>query len=200
LLGQTFEIAFNNLKRLGVAFHQYAQDCNDTYPRAYYGQADSPSDSKTNYKWMDALFPYLKEHNVFTCSEDDQNAPYRFRSRNQYGSYVINNAYFSPGDNLTPPAGLKLSRIRNFSETVLVTDGLNDFQFAWPNIKATPRPLQNGGFQLDSIHGRHYWVSRHRPLALGCDGGCSTGLHGFHKRTSQRNGQVFYPALTIEND
>ncbi|HEY0075323.1 MAG TPA: DUF1559 domain-containing protein [Abditibacteriaceae bacterium] len=195
-------VCFANLKRLGVAFSQYAQDYDDTFPRAYYGQAGSPSDAKANYKWMDTLFPYLKEQNLLTCPEDTQNAPYRFRRDKQYGSYVINNAYFSPGDNLTPPAGIELSRIGSPASVVLATDGLNDFQFAWPDIKNTPSPLQNGGFHLDSIHGRHYWHRWHRPLALDCAGSCSTAVNGhdFHKRTSQRNGQVFYPALTVEAD
>jgi hypothetical protein len=172
---------------------QYLQDYDETYPRAWYGKDAGPSDAVTNYKWMDALFPYIKDESIFTCPKD--RARYRYRDGTNYGSYVMNNAYFKPGDKQTPPSGVRIDQIFAASYTVFVTDGANDFQFAWPEAKSTPR-LRNGyPFQLSSIRGRHGVA-----LALGADGGCPTSLLRFETRTKKVNGATIYPLLTIEDD
>ena len=191
-------LCYSNLHQIGVALAQYAQDHDDTLPRAWYGRNNGPSDAKSNYKWMDAIFPYLKNEALFTCPEDHFDKPYHFRSGTNYGSYVMNNAYYLPGDNLTPPAGLRFSQIKDFDSTVLVTDGFNDFQCAWPDIQNTPPPFSNDLPRLGAISGRH--GNSFRPLALGCDGACSSALREFQLRRTQHNGKFYYPPLTVEDD
>lgn len=195
---------YSNLGRIGSALAQYSQDSNDTFPRAWFGQDAGPSDATINYKWMDAIFPYAKDENLFNCPRDNINAPYHYRSADNYGSYVMNNAYFAPGDKQTPPAGSPLSKLEDGSDTLFITDGGSNFQVAWPDAAHTPPLIEGTSFQLSSIYGRHdsnYGTMEHgSALAMGCDGSCMTTLLGFETRTKLIGGQKIYPKLTIEDD
>lgn len=194
----------SNLKRIGLALVMYAQDNDDTLPRSWYGRDAGPSDNSTNYKWMDAIFPYVKEQNVFTCPRDGISKPYRYRTANNYGSYAINNAYFAPGDKQTPPAGLQFSQISRPYETILVTDGENDFQVAWPDAANTPVMVNEQPFKLGSIRGRHNTYRRASGHGLAthlvCDGSNSSIAYHFEKRTRLINGKLIYVFLTVEDD
>jgi hypothetical protein len=187
---------YSNLKRIGLGLMQYLQDYDETYPRAWYGKDAGPSDAATNYKWMDALFPYVKNESIFTCPKDG--ARYRYRDGTNYGSYVMNNAYFKTGDKQTPPSGVRMDQI--LTQTVFVTDGANDFQFAWPDAKHMPKLIGDRFFQLSSIRGRHGGVVNGSALPLGVDGACMTSLLRFETKTKKVNGATIYPLLTIEDD
>src|SRR5471030_2089327 len=50
----------SNEKQIGLALLQYVQDADEAYPSSYYGSKTAPSDSGANYKWMDAIYPYIK--------------------------------------------------------------------------------------------------------------------------------------------
>src|SRR5690242_13863848 len=67
---------YRNLSQIGVALQQYAQDYDDTYPRAWYGPDSGPSDARMRFKWMDAIFPYIKRTEIFTCPSDSTNKAY----------------------------------------------------------------------------------------------------------------------------
>src|SRR5688572_351624 len=56
----------SNLKQIGLGIAQYVQDFDDKMPRSFYG-AFTDSDMVANYKWMDAIMPYVKNEQVFTC-------------------------------------------------------------------------------------------------------------------------------------
>jgi hypothetical protein len=186
---------YANLKQIGFAMRQYAQDNDDTFPRASYGNdADSSS-----YKWMDAILPYAKDTSFFNCPIDKVNQPYRPRTPNAYGSYVINNAYFLPGDKQTPPAGVKLDKISKIS-TILVSEGVNDFEFAWPDARRTPALEGDNPYRLDSIRGRHGTGVYGTALKVDCEGGSSTESLDFIRKTKVINGQKIYTAFTIEDD
>src|SRR5437763_9821172 len=55
----------SNLKQIGLGLLQYTQDYDETLTRSFYGTTGN-SDNGANYKWMDAIFPYVKNEQVFT--------------------------------------------------------------------------------------------------------------------------------------
>lgn len=155
LLRNTQTHCASNLKLIGLAMAQYAQDYNETYPRSWFGRDAGASDDQSNYKWMDAIYPYVKKTEYFTCPADKNSSPYRFRSGTHYGSYVMNNAYYTPGDQYTPPSGVKISEMEVVNLTVLVTDGGGNFQFAWPDTYNAPPIIGDYPRTLGAIRGRH---------------------------------------------
>lgn len=189
-----------NLNRIGLGIMQYMQDYDGTYPRAWFGRDTGPSDARTNYKWMDAVFPYVKDEKLFNCPEDKVSAPYRFRSGTSYGSYVINNAYFKPGDGQTPPVGVREEEVTSVSGTVLLADGENNFQFSWPDAPRTPAIEGDNPFHLDSMRGRHGAGIYRAASVANCEGLTSTAAFSFLRRTNVTQGPKFYPMLTIEDD
>lgn len=197
LAQQRSEMCASHLKQIGMAMMSYAQDYGDTYPRPWYGRDAGPSDAQVNYKWMDAILPYMKDKEIFFCPEDSNGQAYVFRDGNHYGSYAMNNAYYLPGDSLTPPGGVRFTTIEEPSNKVLVCDGDGDFQFAWPDVQHAP-PLQEGSvLAIGAIRGRHRYYQG-RVLALGCDGGCSTALLGFERFSRVTSRGIVYPQLAIE--
>lgn len=184
----------SSLKQIGLAMMQYGQDADETWPRAWYGRDAGPSNAKTNSKWMDVIRPYLKNDALFHCLSDPRE--YRFRDGTNYGSYVINNAYFAANDKLTPPAGQKMSKLVHPTNTILLTDGDGDFQFAWSNIATTPVWTTTSPRQLDSSVERHSNFTN----TLFCDGHVAN--YGALQIFGDRNlkGRKFYSGLTIEDD
>jgi hypothetical protein len=187
----------SNLKQIGLAVLLYTQDNNGTYPRAWSGKNDGPSDAKTNYKWMDAILPYAKDEALFVCPSDNVNSRYRYRSDANYGSYVINNAYFAPGDKWTPPAGRKEAEITAPARTVFVMDGESDFQFAWPNARTAPPFIGDNPIHLGSIRARHSIII---PMPLFCDGHVLGNRMVVYLGIKSISNQSIYTGLTIEND
>ena len=51
----------SNLRQIGIALNQYAQDNRSLYPRINYTTSCAP--------WADAVFPYIKSEQVFQCPE-----------------------------------------------------------------------------------------------------------------------------------
>ena len=130
----------SNMKQIGTALMQYTQEYDETTPRAYFGPQSDPSTPTTEYKWMDAIFPYIKDANVFTCPSDSgfgsrtgkyiPNTLLTAASQNNYGSYGMNAYYgsntqpmseFGPGDK-----GAKLSDMADPSGTVWVSEVSGD--------------------------------------------------------------------------
>jgi prepilin-type N-terminal cleavage/methylation domain-containing protein/prepilin-type processing-associated H-X9-DG protein len=107
----------SNLKQIGLGLIQYAQDYDERIPRATYGPDTGGSDATARYKWMDAIYPYVKSEQLFNCPSDPQepgndsstwggatgidpvtaspakNHAYKFRDQYSYGSYGLNAAY-----------------------------------------------------------------------------------------------------------
>ena len=66
----------SNLKQIGLGLIQYSQDYDELSVRCYYGNnqgasnAPGSTDEASNgprYKWMDAIFPYVKSEQIFVC-------------------------------------------------------------------------------------------------------------------------------------
>src|SRR4028118_345515 len=62
----------SNMKQIGLAALAYVQDYDERTPRNWYGDmgmeaTTAPGDTPERYKWMDAIQPYTKKNQVFTC-------------------------------------------------------------------------------------------------------------------------------------
>src|SRR5687767_2606493 len=56
----------SNLRQIGLGILQYIQDNDEQNTQRWYGSS-GPSDMTTSYKWMDAIFPYVKSEQLFNC-------------------------------------------------------------------------------------------------------------------------------------
>lgn len=160
----------SNMKQIGLAMIQYTQDYDETMVAQRYGNGTCGSGSNGTaytgpscgqYKWMDALYPYIKNEQVFTCPStktSDQNSIYESyesltgsQTSNKYGSYVLNVTYPTTGDAFTPPVSVqssagtfdlrKTATIADSSGTVILADGpLNDYMFYWDTTASGSPP------------------------------------------------------------
>jgi len=141
----------SNLRQIGLGALQYTQDTDETLFRSFYGAATADSDATTNYKWMDAIFPYVKNEQVFVCPSDSS-MTYHFRDGKNYGSYGLNGAYNAIGSPYKAPRSsnsllVSWNQIVVPSETVWVCDGANapslfnpggSQGFYWPTPASNP--------------------------------------------------------------
>jgi len=170
----------SNTKQLGLAIVQYSSDNDDYYPQTwYYGLwatfppnfAAEPERAANQYKWMDAIFPYVKNEQIFSCTSQSFGDDGKYINRDRltgpterrWGTYNINAAYWDPGDGINGPlpnsnSGLASSQtsVDDIAGTVLMTDGsYRSFQFAWPNINTQPRSIVGTGdsqyLRIDNI-------------------------------------------------
>jgi prepilin-type processing-associated H-X9-DG protein len=174
------------MNQLGKGMLQYVQDYNEALPAAWYGaDGDASNPSTGKYKWMDAIYPYVKDTKVFTCPDDSgmdggagKYIPYQQLTGaddTHYGSYAINAAYaigyWAPDKRCGPGVvqengnrmAQALNKLATPSSTVWAADGNDSYEFTcagWTGV------VPNGGIQSAN------WPPT----------GASTGL-GFHKWT-----------------
>jgi len=130
----------SNLKQIGLGLLQYSQDYDEKLVRKRYGPGGDGRSDADNYKWMDAIFPYVKSTQLFSCpsdppvthSYDNGNYPYVYykdytgsdpniTSDILYGSYAIN-AYYGTGGG-GPANDSTLSSLQDPAGTIWVVDG-----------------------------------------------------------------------------
>ncbi len=173
----------SNLKQIGLGLTQYLQEYDDTMPASAYGGVACATNNSTCYKWMDAMFPYVKSEALFSCPSDS-NGKYTYnknlkdgQSSTDYGSYGQNGAYKNAGDNQTPPRSstyvVKMASIIVPSQTVWATDTNNredangSYGFTWPDASTNPSiTMVDGRRELDKIVERHLETTN----VLWCDG------------------------------
>jgi len=199
----------SNLKQIGLGALQYTQDYDETLFRSFYGSATADSDATTNYKWMDAIFPYVKNEGVFVCPSDAK-MTYHFRDGRNYGSYGLNGAYNALGDAFTPPRSgngllVSWSRIGIPAETVWVCDNANAPSAANPGgsqgfywaTPATNPTISNGSpRQLQNIVERHLDFTN----VLFCDGHVKALKLDALARTKTIGAEQVMTLFTIEDD
>ncbi len=188
----------SNLKQIGMAFQQYTADFNERMPRPTYGPPPLDSDATTRYKWMDAIFPYIKSEAVFNCPSDSDNAVYKFRTAAQYGSYGINGAYWDGSDSVKPPVDVKLSRLLVPSATILAGDARkNLWEVSWTN-KAVVQFHDDEPRWLGDDANKSF-VERHLETTnfLYCDGHVKAQKLA---AVAQQNAQGIMSAFTIQAD
>ena len=172
----------SNLKQIGLGLTQYLQDFDENMPFSFYG---APVDSENgNYKWMDAIQPYVRAEQIFDCPSDTLSPKYQVRKGQNFGSYAQNGAYSLTSDTQTPPrsrAGqiVNIARIGSPAATVWATDSNNgndmtwggssggSYGFTWPDANSNPSIQTFGGLrQLNQMHERHLELLN----VLWCDG------------------------------
>lgn len=173
----------SNLKQIGMGLTQYLQEYDETMPASAYGGVSNNTNNSTQYKWMDAIHPYVRSEKVFVCPSDtDAKYVYNKNLRNgqtsqDYGSYGQNGAYRSAGDFQTPPRSstylVKMSQIVVPSATVWATDTNNQeevngsYGFTWTDAANMPDVnVIDGRRELDKIVERHLETVN----VLWCDG------------------------------
>ena len=122
----------SNCKQIGLAFHMYVQDYDETMPgyiiytptsvyRPYAGSTG------TYLFWMDVLYPYVKNKQVFVCPSFDYSSGGYFGGYgwNVYGiGYCLNHP--TRGSNAGTPDpiydGIKLSMVKHPAQLVAAGD------------------------------------------------------------------------------
>ena len=173
----------SNLKQIGLGLTQYLQEYDEVMPASAYGGVAVETNNSTQYKWMDAIFPYIRSERAFVCPSDD-GARYIYsknlkagQTSTDYGSYGQNGAYRSAGDFQTPPRSstylVKLSSIAVPAATVWATDTSNreevngSYGFTWTDAaNVPPVNIIDGRRELDKIVERHLETTN----VLWCDG------------------------------
>ena len=199
----------SNLRQIGLGLLQYIEENDGVMPFSAWGGPMNPTNNSTQYKWMDAMYPFIRDENFFVCPSDS-GGKYRY-NRNlatgdesiDYGSYGQNGAYRIITDNLTPPrsansALVRASSITLPSQTVWAADTMNrggngSFGFSWDNTSDQPVITQtNSPRQLNSIIERHLETVN----VLWCDGHVkSTKL----ERLMTTKPVLVTPANTVQN-
>jgi prepilin-type processing-associated H-X9-DG protein len=95
------------LKQVGIGLFQYQQDYDEEMISPFYGSPTNSSGPLGYYKWMDAIYPYIKSEQVFDCPSNgqvgqkymyiDPNGSSAISSPERYGSYAINATYLEGG-------------------------------------------------------------------------------------------------------
>ena len=125
----------SNTKQIGLGLIMYTQDYEETLPIATYAPwcGRSVNDFRSP-KWMDMLFPYVKNTQVFTCpsfaGDAAQHEKYVYQPPDctgaratQYGTYVLNGAYPAmTAVSAHGPAGQVLAAIGRPADTIFITE------------------------------------------------------------------------------
>lgn len=153
----------SNLKQLSLALQSYVHDHDDVLLRSWNSarpnqQTDLPSAPGLDWKWMDCLLPYVRAEATFDClAAEKEVGLYKCCSGVNYGSYVMNAAYWATPDLISPGGKFcRMSQATTPSSCVWVTDGDGHFENAWAAVEGNPSP--------DYSHAppRLYWtVARH---------------------------------------
>jgi prepilin-type N-terminal cleavage/methylation domain-containing protein/prepilin-type processing-associated H-X9-DG protein len=217
----------SNLKQLGLAFLQYTQDFDDTFPPAYtLVGADNTGGLKQNF--CDLIYPYVKSESFYNCpSSNDVNYFYRYSddhtvNTTPHGSYMPNVAYktgvrpfspIQPADNHMP----KVGELGSPAETVRAGEGYpsrytiegfgtfgstGEPTLVTTTLKGRPRALVRASLTSQGIVERHLGTTN----VVWCDGHVKAlTLEKLMERASNpkptyTNSQLYMRFFTIEED
>lgn len=200
----------SNLKQMGLALVQYLQDYDEVLPSPTFGSTAKTSTSY--YRWQDAVYPYVRNVQIFRCPADSGstgNNQYSYRATKggttkNNGSYAINAGY---RNNKNSPVSwldtkdtdytLKVSSLPVPTETVWVFEGTgNIYVLDWKNntdqpdtVRQLPYPyMAETSPSVDTSTGMGEGIgARHLETTniLWCDGHVkSLTLDALRKKTS----------------
>lgn len=148
----------SNLKQIGLGLGMYITDHDDILPRLDYGPVASSAGGDSNiaagyYKWMDAIYPYVKSEQLFNCpssrfmpgvgsyTTDGRVKQYVYGTGRMYGSYAANYCYrpASGYAQWSPPFAstyygntqVHMSSIESASDTIAVMDQARNGGVNW---------------------------------------------------------------------
>lgn len=152
----------SNLKQIGLGLLAYTQDYDELMVADWFaplsvggpGATQPASVPGAQYKWMDAIYPFVKSEQVFNCPSQTSSTggAYAYYGRitsptTRYGSYIINHSYRGCAKGAavcggsgpwTPPVSHPTPSVNEMvsqadvavpSTTVWVMDGNGDFYF-----------------------------------------------------------------------
>ncbi len=147
----------SNEKQIGLAMIQYSQDNDELLVVGWfgpqgYGTSSAAGTANPKYKWMDAIYPFVKSVGVFHCPDDSGNlipgatgtyvpqSQLTADSDHYYGSYSINSYDYKgpvtdfpdigPGNNASTTGGdmgYSLASLQAPATTVWVVDGAGSY-------------------------------------------------------------------------
>jgi prepilin-type N-terminal cleavage/methylation domain-containing protein len=130
----------SNIKQLTLAFMQYSQDYDETFPQWQWdkecGHADwgcSPARNNAATLWSNAIFPYVKNAQVYVCPSDQRPRDLQF---DYQGWFDMNSVQGFARELLPIPVSYganepltygapRLASINTPAETFLITDTSN---------------------------------------------------------------------------
>jgi len=169
----------SNLKQIGTALLMYVQDYDEILPSPDHA-TDGPS-SLNDPKWMDRIYPYVKNEPLYNCPSDGFGrrksncafAKYRYAGAPapldaktcEFGSYAMNFAYWGNVKNWSAPISWDfqhivtgMAQVEVPAETIWAGDGLT-YYFGWSKQwKVDPGPplrVFDPDFPEAPLLGRH---------------------------------------------
>jgi prepilin-type N-terminal cleavage/methylation domain-containing protein/prepilin-type processing-associated H-X9-DG protein len=155
----------SNLKQLGLAFMQYAQDYDERFPPSTGGY------ESTSIKWWDRIYPYVKNNQVYSCPS----ASGAGAGKVTYNMNV-NLAYY--GD--TPSSVHTIGEMIYPAQTVVTTERT----YCPATLGSTS--LCCWGMRLWPATDVYYWGEWELPH----NGGCNLALADGHAKWYQMTGRV----------
>lgn len=139
-----------NLKQIYAALSQYVHDNDDYLVRSWYtsrpGQlTDLPSCPGYDWKWMDCIYPYVRNASTFDCISAEANVGlFKPCYGVNYGSYTMNAAYWATPTLVSPGGKIcRMAQVQTPTSCVWVTDGDGSFENAWAAVEGNPTPDYN---------------------------------------------------------
>lgn len=164
----------SNLKQIGLGVMQYTQDYDERYPQEFYWSGGDLSELDTdkakpsgnftvevgvsgNYRtWMDAIFPYVKSVQLFTCPSVSSStpAPPSYGYSTAFGGYYTDVFYYNNGSTSywSPLAQAQVSRP---AEIIMVIDFWSKYNLTGTN------PAQLGKWANHTNKDVQKWMSPH---------------------------------------
>ncbi len=153
----------SNLRQIGLGLIQYSQDYDEILVPDWF--VDNPNDhlstqastvANARYKWTDAIYPYTKSEQIFTCpsATGDAAKPWKYyghlaptEEESTFGSYIIMHGYGPSQPDKTPPVShplsndlVSLAQAQVPSTTAWVLDGDGHF---YCQVDPTNKVVQN---------------------------------------------------------
>jgi prepilin-type N-terminal cleavage/methylation domain-containing protein/prepilin-type processing-associated H-X9-DG protein len=171
----------SNMKQIGTGLTMYLQDYDGVFPFNWFGRTPDfwwqtlpETSSVLAYKWMDVIYPYVKNEKVFTCPSDGSprreyiywgrlTAPnpssFNKPDETRWGSYAINmgNWAQNPGQGVPPtsqwgPNNIhqlrSLPMVQSPAQSIWVIEGNGSFESAWPTLSQNPKIYDWNGVRV----------------------------------------------------
>jgi len=171
----------SNLKQIGLAFVQYTQDYDEHYPPNIWGVLNNsstytPSTIPGAYKicdgntacgsyatWIDSIYPYVKNSQIFTCPSQSPT------STTNYPSYAYNTS-IGHASVAIARGGISLAQINEVSSLAMITDCYYTYGIYYLVYGTTYYGLRNntstkffphmGGANIAYADGHVKWLNR----------------------------------------